>query len=164
MFLTVFKATKDSLRKAEYPMMLKDGEFMHKWVTSQMHSDRANEKILFMVLDGGKEITLVVQSKTEFPIKNAKRAGLTVISSMEMDSSNQDVIKFRVYCCPFVRIDGKDKALKDTEEKLNWISKKLSPFMTDLDVHEVGVKYVISPKKSSQEEKNKGGAKEKGYH
>ena len=26
------------------------------------------------------------------------------------------------------------------------------------------VKYVISPKKSSQEEKNKGGAKEKGYH
>ena len=49
MFMTVLKIDFDSLQNRAYLMKIDDGDFMHKWLTSQMGCERTDQHILYRV-------------------------------------------------------------------------------------------------------------------
>lgn len=135
MYMTVLKADFESLSKKEYPVDFENGEWMHKWLTSQCNKSRAEEKILYRIDKTQKEMYLYIQSLHEFPQKNLQRAGLKQVKSFIL-SVPTDYVSFKITCSAGTTKEGKYQFLQKEEERIDWVKKKLSPFMQDISVKE----------------------------
>ena len=132
MFMTVLKATFESVQKAEYPMFFNNGDWMHHWMTSQVHTTRAEENLLYRVIKTDAAIYLYIQSKHEFPKKNLEKAGLVFVKSFPIKASKNQMVQFDIFCST----NDQNLFLTDPEARKEWLTRKLSPFMSDLKITE----------------------------
>lgn len=142
MYMTVLRATADTIKNAEYVMDFDDGDYIHRWLTSQVHTDRADAQILYRIIKSQEAIYLYVQSKDAFPEKNIKRAGMKLLKSFETGDPGDRPITFNIFCSPNKTIfcpdsnKSKKQFLIDQAERKEWLEKKLSPFMSNITIIE----------------------------
>lgn len=135
MYMTVLKADFESLSKKEYYVDFENGEWMHKWLTSQCNKSRAEEKILYRIDKTSQELFLYIQSLHPFPDKNLQKAGLKQVKVFSLQAPS-DQVSFKITCSAGITKDKKFQFLQKEEERLEWVKNKLTPFMQDVSIRE----------------------------
>lgn len=134
MFMTVLKIDFESLQNRTYLMKVDDGDFMHRWLTSQMDCERVDQHILYRVDKTPDSIYLYIQSDSEFNLKNIKDSGMSVVKQFEI-TCTRDKIAFAVRCFPTHRVVDKRLYILDATERENYIKRVLSRC---IDVETIG--------------------------
>ena len=144
MYMTVLRASFESLRHREYIMDFDDGDFMHKWLTDQFDSSRAEKNILYRIDRRKDGVYLYVQSDDVFPERNIRRAGLEKRLSFEITVKDGDRIAFCLFGSSNTTGDDHKKVfIKDADARLAWVARKLGDSVSDLLVKEVKTDTVM---------------------
>lgn len=145
MYMTVLKATFDSIRNGEYLMKFESGEFMHKWITSQFNCTRMDGQILYRIENTKETMYLYVQSKMPLPQKNIARAGMEVVRSYEIaDLYPGCNIVFKMLYSSHVSKDGKRFFIKNPEDRIRKLCERLqlNAGLSGIKVKEIGIRTV----------------------
>lgn len=134
MYMTVLKIDFDSLQTRSYLMKIDDGDFMHKWLTSQMDCERVDQHILYRVDKFTDSIYIYIQSDSAFNLKNVQKSGMHVVKQFEINCTG-DKIAFAVRCFPTHRVGDKRLYILDATERENYIKRVLSRY---IDVETIG--------------------------
>ena len=148
MYMTVLKIDFDSLQTRSYLMKIDDGDFMHKWLTSQMDCERVDQHILYRVDKFTDSIYIYIQSDSAFNLKNVQKSGMSVVKQFEINCVG-DKIAFAVRCFPTHRVGDKRLYILDATERENYIKRILSHC---IDVETIGeirsARYLVKGNKS----------------
>ena len=148
MFMTVLKIDFDSLQNRSYLMKIDDGDFMHRWLTSQMNCERVDQHILYRIDKFTDSIYIYIQSDSAFNLKNVQKSGMHVVKQFEINCTG-DKIAFAVRCFPTHRVGDKRLYILDATERENYIKRVLSRY---IDVETIGeirsARYFVKGNKS----------------
>lgn len=148
MFMTVLKIDFESLQNRTYLMKVDDGDFMHKWLTSQMDCERVDQHILYRVDKTPDSIYLYIQSDSEFNLKNIKDSGMSVVKQFELNCTG-DKIAFAVRCFPTHRVGDKRLYILNAVERENYIRRVLSRCIVVETIGEIrSARYSVKGNKS----------------
>ena len=125
MFMTVLKIDFESLQNRAYLMKIDDGDFMHKWLTSQMGCERTDQHILYRVDKTPDSIYVYIQSDSKFNLKNISNSGMSVVKQFEINCT-RDKIAFAVRCFPTHKVGNKRLYILNAAERENYIRRILS--------------------------------------
>lgn len=134
MFMTVLKIDFDSLQNRSYLMKIDDGDFMHKWLTSQMDCERVDQHILYRVDKFTDSIYIYIQSDSAFNLKNVQKSGMHVVKQFEINCAG-DKIAFAVRCFPTHKVGDKRLYILNAVERENYTKRILSHC---IDVETIG--------------------------
>lgn len=134
MFMTVLKIDFDSLQNRAYLMKVDDGDFMHRWLTSQMDCERVDQHILYRVDKTPDSIYVYIQSDSEFNLKNVQKSGIRVVKQFEINCTS-DKIAFAVRCFPTHKVGDKRLYILNAADRENYIRRVLSRC---IDVETIG--------------------------
>lgn len=141
MYMTVFEMSKDSLRRSRNFLNLKNGNTVHRWITSRQHSRRDEGEILYRIMQQNNSYFLYVQSKDPFNVSDASEYGLTLNKSFNVEKMFEnlavgDRIVFNTVVTP-VRVNkagsGKKEFIQNYIDRQKWVNRKF---------HEGGLKDV----------------------
>lgn len=148
MFMTVLKIDFESLQNRTYLMKVDDGDFMHRWLTSQMDCERVDQHILYRVDKTPDSIYLYIQSDSEFNLKNIKDSGMSVVKQFELNCTG-DKIAFAVRCFPTHRVGDKRLYILNAVERENYIRRVLSRCIVVETIGEIrSARYSVKGNKS----------------
>ncbi len=126
MYMTVLKATFDSIQNGEYLMKFESGEFVHKWLTSQFDCNRSDGQILYRIENTKDSLYLYVQSKIPLPIKNITRAGMEMVRSYKIEEVCSGCsIVFKILYSSHESKDGKRYFIKNPETRIRKFCERL---------------------------------------
>lgn len=159
MYVTVLKANVDSVLNRQHYLNFFDGGAMHKWLTMQQDSSRANGGILYRVMQNKNDIFIYVQTYTPFNLQNIEKYGLTYYGQIDVEDllpkSENQVVTFDAVLWPSKKHAGKDYYLKDEEERRAWVENKFEKNgATVISMNEYG-NVSIQMKRPEQEKKIK---------
>lgn len=148
MYMTVLKIDFDSLQTRSYLMKIDDGDFMHRWLTSQMDCERVDQHILYRVDKFTDSIYIYIQSDSAFNLKNVKDSGMSVVKQFEINCT-RNKIAFAVRCFPTHRVGDKRLYILNAVERENYVKRVLSRC---IDVETIGetrsARYSVKDNKS----------------
>ncbi len=128
MYMTVLKIDFDSLQTRSYLMKIDDGDFMHRWLTSQMDCERVDQHILYRVDKFTDSIYIYIQSDSAFNLKNVQKSGMSVVKQFEINCVG-DKIAFAVRCFPTHRVGDKRLYILNTDDRMNYVKRILSRYI-----------------------------------
>ena len=127
MYLTVFKMTRSSILNSSHTLDIYNSNAVHQLLTGRQDTSRSEGKILYKIIDTGKEIYLYVQTKEPFNREGIESRGLVFVKEMTFDFSNlQGVFEFDVQVFPDKcdNTTGKRYFLKDNIERCKWLQRQ----------------------------------------
>ena len=150
MYMTVLKYSRDTLMECQrrlaaspggrgsYVMRLDDGEFMHRWVTSQFHCRRDEGGLLYRVIRKRDASWLYIQSADPFMKADLDRTGMELASETELGApAASEPVIFSIVCTP-VREKLHGKAfIADPAERKAWLMGKLGGCMDMMSMDEI---------------------------
>ena len=145
MYMTVIKINNETLANQEYFMDFSDMDFMHKWVTSQVHNSREEENILYRFEDSKNDkgtIWLYIQTDNPFPQKNIGRAGMGFFRSKEIKDINPgDKVYFKLLGSADKKdfVTQKNVFIKDINKRRDWLKRKFESCAEITDFRETGI-------------------------
>lgn len=128
MFITVLKIDFDSLQNRAYLMKVDDGDFMHRWLTSQMDCERVDQHILYRVDKFTDSIYIYIQSDSAFNLKNVQKSGMHVVKQFELDCE-KNRIAFNIRCFPTHKVGNKRLYILNTDDRMNYVKRILSRYI-----------------------------------
>lgn len=153
MFMTVLVANMNTMMARENFMDFNDRNFLHRWLTSQTHTDRVTEKILYRIERTENALYFYVQTLHPFLEHNLRKAGLKKLSSFEVRVPEDGKITFKIFCTSHRQNHGDDRNgkvkayfIKDESERIERMKGRLAPFMTDLHIEEKKTDRVLFKK------------------
>lgn len=133
MYMTVLKMDRNSLLNASNPLNINSSNSVHKWLTAQQDCHRADDKILYRIINKNDEIYMYIQSKTKFNINNIENVGFIFLKEMNISISSTGTYTFDIQTFPNKTIqNNKRYFIKDINERYLWLQKQFNKFNINL--------------------------------
>ncbi len=141
MFMTVLKADVNTMSEMTKPVDLSDGYAVHQWVTRLFSCKREDGDLLHRVERNRNEIFVYIYSNNKIHDRDIKRYGFIILKEWEIteDKANGK-IAFKI----LASFDKREKEthkrrmIQDKAGRIEWLKKKLSPFISDIQIKELG--------------------------
>lgn len=132
MYMTVLKMTRSSILSATDLLDINSSNSVHKWLTEQQDTHRAEGKILYKIISKNDEIYLYIQSKDKFNTHNLDKAGFELVKEMNITLSTPGVYYFDIQTFPCRMQDNKRYFIKDINERYVWLQNQFKKYDIDL--------------------------------
>lgn len=125
MYLTVLKMTRQSVLSAPKLLDVQSTNSVHQWLTGRQDKSRADNKLLYKLINNGDEIYLYIQSLSEFNTENVGAVGFELVKVFDLESRNyEELTYFDVQTFPYKTVNDKRYYIKDTAERYNWLKRQ----------------------------------------
>lgn len=132
MFMTVLKMTRDSILSAPNLLDINSSNSIHKWLTMQQDTSRAEGQILFKLIDANDEVYLYIQSKDKFNTFGIENYGFEYVKEMNVDIKEPGIYTFDLQVFPCKTVDNKRLYLKDINDRYTWLQGQFRKYNIDL--------------------------------
>ena len=132
MYMTVLKMTRSSILSATDLLDINSSNSVHKWLTEQQDTHRAEGKILYKIIQNKDEIYMYIQSKDKFNLTNIEKYGFELVKEFENDIKNTGVYQFDLQVFPCKTHDDKRYFLKDINDRYLWLQRQFNKYNIDL--------------------------------
>lgn len=127
MYMTVLKMTRQSILTATNLLDINSSNSVHRWLTNQQDTSRADDSILYRVINNDNEIYMYIQSKSKFNIENIEKFGFIFVKSFNFDNADfSNFTHFDIQCFPNRTHNDKRLFIKNINDRYNWLQKKFS--------------------------------------
>jgi len=132
MYMTVLKMTRSSILSATDLLDINSSNSVHKWLTEQQDTHRAEGKILYKIISRNNEIYMYIQSKDKFNLTNIEKYGFELVKEFENDITNTGIYQFDLQVFPCKTHDDKRYFLKDINDRYLWLQRQFNKYNIDL--------------------------------
>lgn len=122
MYMTVLKMTRKSIIGASNLLNVNSKNSIHQWLTNQQDKSRAEDKILYKIIEQNNEMFMYIQTLTKFNAKNIELYGFEFIKDFEFGiDSLPEYATFDVQTFPCRTTDDKRYFLKNLDDRYEWL-------------------------------------------
>ena len=148
MYMTVLKMTRSSILSASTLLDINSTNTVHKWLTNQQDTHRADGKILYKIINKKDEIYLYIQSKDKFNCANIEQYGFVLVKEMNINITSDGIYEFDIQTFPNKTIEsGKRYFIDDINDRYIWLQKQFKKYNIDLlECMEYNVSNIIFDK------------------
>ena len=148
MYMTVLKMTRSSILSASTLLDINSTNAVHKWLTNQQDTHRADGKILYKIINKKVEIYLYIQSKDKFNCTNIEQYGFVLIKEMNINITSDGIYDFDIQTFPNRTIEnGKRYFIDNINDRYIWLQKQFKKYNIELlECMEYNVSNIIFDK------------------
>ena len=132
MFMTVLKMTRNSILSATDLLNINSSDSVHKWLTNQQDTHRAEGKILYKIIQNKDEIYMYIQSKDKFNLTNIEKYGFELVKEFENNLKDTGIYVFDLQTFPCKTHDNRRYFLKDINDRYMWLQNQFKKYDIDL--------------------------------
>lgn len=132
MYLTVLKMTRQSILSAPKLLDINSSNTVHRWLTEQQDTHRAEGKILYKIINSNDEIYMYIQSKDKFNTKDISTYGFEMVREMNSDIKDRGIYTFDIQTFPCKAQNNKRYFLKDINDRYTWLQNQFKRYDIDL--------------------------------
>ena len=132
MYMTVLKMTRNSILSAPNLLDINSSNSVHRWLTMQQDTSRAEGKILYKIIDRDDEVYLYVQSKDKFNTFGLENFGVEYVKEMNIEIKEPGIYTFDIQTFPCKIENDKRYFIKDINERYAWLQGQFRKYNIDL--------------------------------
>ena len=133
MYMTVLKMTRESILSAPMLLDINSSNSVHKWLTEQQNTSRAEGQILYKIINANDEVYMYIQSKDPFNKFGLDNYGFKFIKEMEITLSTPGVYSFDIQTFPCRTVNNNKRYfIKNIRERYDWLQGQFKKYNIEL--------------------------------